>query len=132
MRAIHHILHGCSLSDPVLHVIAEPIPVLLVTADNVGIMDQGQQHTHRTCLKGPHREKWVDAEFTQLDKHNSHGMFGPPLLRSDVPLSGTVVRPICTYSQKGCGTFKARECINGKQLVRMGHTFEHTYAACME
>jgi hypothetical protein len=22
--------------------------------------------------------------------------------------------------------------MNGKQLVRMGHTFEHTYAACME
>jgi hypothetical protein len=132
MRAIHHILHGWSLSDPVLRVIDEPTPVFLVTADNAGTMAQGQKHTRRTCLKGPHREKWVDPEFAHLDKHNSYGMYGPPLLRSDVPSSGTVVRPIWTYSQKGCDTFKARECMNGKQLFRMGHSFEHTYAACME
>jgi hypothetical protein len=59
-------------------------------------------------------------------------MYGKPLPRSSVPSSGTAVRPICNYSQKGCGTFKARNCMNGKQLVCMGHTFEHTYAACME
>jgi hypothetical protein len=96
MRAIHHILHGWSLSDPVLHVTTEPTPVLLVTADNAGTMAQGQKHTRRTCLKGPHRKKWVDAEFTQLDKHNSYGIYCPPLLRSDGQSSGTVVRPIWT------------------------------------
>jgi hypothetical protein len=80
----------------------------------------------------PHREKWVDAEFSQLEKHNSYGMYGKPLPRSAVCSSDTVVRSIWNYSQQGCGTFKARECMNGKQLFRMGHTFEHTYAACME
>jgi hypothetical protein len=59
-------------------------------------------------------------------------MYGAFLLHSDVPSSGTIVRPIWTFSQKGCDTFKARECMNGKQLVCMGHTFEDTYAPCIE
>jgi hypothetical protein len=117
---------------PVLRVQPVTSQVSLVIADNAGTMAAGQKHTRRTCLNGPHREKWVEAEFSQLDKHNSYGMYGKPLSRSPVPSSGTVVRPIWNYSQKGCGTFKARTCMNGKQLVRMGHTFEHTYAACME
>jgi hypothetical protein len=95
-------------------------------------MTTGQKNTQCTCLNGPHREKWVDTKFSQLDKHNSYGMYGKPFPCSAVPSAGTAVRPIWNYFQKGCGTFKARECMNGKQLVRVGHTFEHTYAACME
>jgi hypothetical protein len=132
MRAIHHILHGWDVSDPVLRVTPVADPVSLVTADNATTVATGQKHTQRTCLNGPHREKWVDADFSKLDKRNSYGMYGKHLPRSAVPSSGTVVRPIWNYFQKGCGTFKARECVNGKQLFRMGHTFEHTYAACME
>jgi hypothetical protein len=108
MGDIHHILHGWSLSDTTLHVTADPTPVLLVTADNPDTMAQGQKHTRRTCLKGPHREKWVEAEFTHLDKHNSYGMYGSPLIRPEIPSPGTIVRHIWTYSQEGCGTFKAQ------------------------
>jgi hypothetical protein len=38
MRDIHHTLHGWSHSDPVLHVTAEPTPVLLVTVDDANMM----------------------------------------------------------------------------------------------
>jgi hypothetical protein len=98
MQAIHHVLHGWDLSDPVLIVAPAPHPVTIVTAENASTMAKCQRHTRRTCLKGPHREKWIDAEFAQLDKHNSYGMYGPPIARSAVPSSGTVVRPIWNYS----------------------------------
>jgi hypothetical protein len=122
LRAVHHVINNWDLSDP----------VLLVTSENAGTMACGAVHTRRTCLKGPHRASWIDAEFAQLDKHNSYGMYGPPVFRKAVPSSARVVRPIWQYSQKGNGTFKACKCMNGKQLTRMGLTFEHTYDACME
>jgi hypothetical protein len=98
MRAIHHILHGWYLSDPILRVTPVAAPVSLVTAENAATVATGQKNTHHTCLNGPHREKWVDAEFSQLDKHNSYGMYGKPLYRSAVSSSGVVVRPIWKYS----------------------------------
>jgi hypothetical protein len=122
LRAVHHVIHGWYFADP----------ILLVTADNAATIYSGQALTHRSCLKGPHRANWIDAEFAQLDKHHSYGMYGPPLSRSAVPYSTKVVRPIWNYSQKGEGTFKAHKCMNDKQLVRMELTFENTYAACME
>jgi hypothetical protein len=122
LRAVHHLLHGWDPADP----------VLLVTTANASTMASGSVHTRRTCLKGPHRASWIDAEFAQMDKHHSYGMYGPPIPCSAVPSSARVVRPIWQYSQKGNGTFKARKCMNGKQLTRMGLTFEHTYAVCME
>jgi hypothetical protein len=122
LRAVHHLLHGWDLADP----------VLLATSSNASTMASGNVHTRRTCLKGPHRASWIDAEFAQMDKHHSYGMFGLPIPRSALPPSARVVRPIWQYSQKGNGTFKARKCMNGKQLTRMGLTFEHTYAVCME
>jgi hypothetical protein len=122
LRAVHHLLHGWDLADPVL---------LFATA-NASTMASGHVHTRRTCIKGPHRASWIDAEFAQMDKHHSYGMYGPPIPRSAVPPSARVVRPIWQYSQKGNSTFKARKCMNGKQLTRMGLTFEHTYAACMD
>jgi hypothetical protein len=94
IRVIHHIVHNWSLSDPVIHITVDHIPVLLVTVNNAGMMAQGQKHTHCTCLKGLNRKNWIDAEFVQLGKHNSYGMYGIPLLRSDVPSSGTIVCPI--------------------------------------
>jgi hypothetical protein len=95
-------------------------------------MASGAVHMCRTCLKGPHRASWIDAEFAQLDKHHSYGMYGAAVPRKAVPSSARVIRPIWQYSQKSNGTFKARKYVNGKQLTRMGLTFEHTYAACME
>jgi hypothetical protein len=122
LRAVHHVIHNWDLSDP----------VLLVPSENVGTMASGAVHTRRTCLKVPHRVSWIDAEFAQLYKHHSYGMYGAPVPRKAVPSSARVARPIWQYSQKVNGTFKARKCMNGKQLTRMGLTFEHIYAACME
>jgi hypothetical protein len=95
-------------------------------------MASGAVHTRRTCLKAPHRASWIDAEFAQLDKHQSYGMYGAPVPRKAVPSSARIVRLIWQYSQKGNCIFKTRKCMNGKQLTRMGLTFEHTYSACME
>jgi hypothetical protein len=102
MWAIRHVLHGWTLSEPVLHVTSEHAHVLLFTADNTGTMAQGQKNTRRPCLQGPHRKKWVEAEFTQLDKYNSYGMYIVPFHRYAVPSYGTAVHPIWNYSQKGC------------------------------
>jgi hypothetical protein len=71
LRAVHHVIHNWDLSDP----------VLLVTSENAGTMASGAVHTRRTCLKGPHRASWIDAEFAQLDKHHSYGMYGAPVSR---------------------------------------------------
>jgi hypothetical protein len=78
MRVINHVLHGWNFPDPVLCVPSEASHVSLVTADNASTMEVGQKHTQRTCWNGPHREKWVEAEFSQLYKHDSYGMYGKP------------------------------------------------------
>jgi hypothetical protein len=119
---VHQVLHCLVMSDP----------VLLITSKNISTMASGTTYTCRTCLKGPHRDAWIEAEFSQLDNHHSYGMYDPPLIRSGVPHSIKVVHPIWQYSQKGNGTFKARKCMNGKHLVCTGIIFEHIYAACME
>jgi hypothetical protein len=51
LRVVHHIIHGWDLTDP----------VMLVTLENAGNMANGTHHTHRTCLKGPDKEKWMEA-----------------------------------------------------------------------
>jgi hypothetical protein len=113
LHVVHHVIHGWSLDDP----------VMLVTAKNADTMATGTTHTHRTCLQGPDREKWLASEYDMLDKNDSYGMCGAPTSRRDVPPDAKVVRPIWNYSQKGSGLHKARKCMNGKQLVRMGVKF---------
>jgi hypothetical protein len=83
-------------------------------------MAAGTTHTRRTCLQGPDREKWLEAEYDMLDKNDSYGMYGAPTSRRDVPHDAKVVRPIWNYSQKASGLHKARKYMNGKQLVHMG------------
>jgi hypothetical protein len=122
LRVIHHVLHGWDLADP----------VLMVSAANAITMAHGQKHTRRTCLRVPDRDKWITAEFAQLDKHHSYGMYGQPVARHQVPADSKVVLPIWNYSQKAQGEHKARKCMDGKQLVRMGTKIGNTYAACME
>jgi hypothetical protein len=122
LRIVYLILCGWDLNES----------ILLVTAANATNMADGTKHTRRTCLKGPDRDKWIGAEFNQLDKHHSYGMYRNPIPRSSVPSDAKVVRPIWNYTQKGSGEHKARKCMDGKQLVRMGATIGNTYAACME
>jgi hypothetical protein len=104
----------------------------MVTAANATNMAAGTKHTRRTCLLGPDKDKWLAAEYAQLDKHNSYGMWGDIIARSDVPPDAKIIRPIWNYTQKGSGEHKARNCMDGKQLVRMGAKIGNTYAACME
>jgi hypothetical protein len=51
LRVVHHILHGWTLDDP----------VMLVTAENAATMANGTHHTCCTCLKGPDKNKWMEA-----------------------------------------------------------------------
>jgi hypothetical protein len=74
----------------------------------------------------------MEAEFDMLDKNDSYGMYGTAVKRRNVPSTAKNVRPIWNYSQKGNGVHKARKCMDGKQLVRMGVKFTNTYASCME
>jgi hypothetical protein len=132
MHAIHHIFHGWDVCDPVLLIVAADAPVTIATAKNADTMVKGQNHTLRTCLKGPHRDQWVGAEFKQLDMHHSYGKYGKPLPRLAVPPNTMAVRPIWNYSQKCDGIFKACKCMNGNQLVCMGRQFDNTDVGCME
>jgi hypothetical protein len=122
LRVVHHIIHGWDLSDP----------VVLVTVGNADTMAKCTHHTRRTCLKGPDKDKWMEAELDMLDKNNVYRMYGTAVKRRSAPSTARVVRQIWNYSQKGNGVHKARKCMDGKQLVRMGVKFTNTYAACMD
>jgi hypothetical protein len=97
LRVVHHVIHGWDLTEP----------IMLVTPENADNMATGTRHTRRTCLKGPDREKWLDAEFDMLDKNDSYDMYGAPTKRSAVPPDAKVVHPIWNYSKKGMGLHKA-------------------------
>jgi hypothetical protein len=86
MRAIHPILHGWDLDDPFFMVSTFIDTAKLVTAKNADTMASGARHTHRTCLQGPHRDKLIEVEYAQLDKHHSYGMYGTTLARAQPPL----------------------------------------------
>jgi hypothetical protein len=122
LRVVHHIFHGWDLSEP----------FFLVTASNLDNMASGTKLTRRKCRKGPDRDKWIDAEFSQLGKHHSYGMYGSNLTRSEVPSDAKIVHPIWNYFEKGKGEHKGHKCMDGKQLVRLGTNIRSTYAACME
>jgi hypothetical protein len=104
----------------------------MVAAANASNMAAGTKHTRCTCLLGPDKDKYMAAEYAQLDKHHSYGMWVDAIARRDVPPDAKIVRPIWNYTQKGSGEHKARNCMDGKQLVSMGAKIVNTYAACME
>ena len=122
LRVIHCVLHDLPLD-------MEP-PVMLISESNLA--NSKVKLTRKKCLQGDEKTKWKSAEFSQLDKQDSYGMYGKPIPRWSLPKMAKVVRLIWNYTQKSDGTHKARDCLNGKQLARMGAKFEHTYAACME
>jgi hypothetical protein len=49
---------------------------MLVTAKNAGNMSQCTYDTRFTCLKGADKDKWFEAEFDMLDKHDLYRMYG--------------------------------------------------------
>jgi hypothetical protein len=83
-------------------------------------------------MQGPEREQWIEADFGQLDKHHSYGMYGCSIPRTAVPKDAKVVHPLWNFSKKRSGERKAIKCMDGKQCVRMGATLVNTYSTCME
>jgi hypothetical protein len=76
LLVIKHVIHPWDLSDP----------VMLITADNTANTADGKGHTHRKCLQGPERDFWIEAECAQLDKNDSYGMHGVPIIHHATPL----------------------------------------------
>lgn len=74
-------------------------------------------------------ELWREAEYKQLDTHESDGMFGKPCPR---PRNAIVLHSIWSYSLKWDGTRKARNCGDGRPL-RDDHCrrLESMYTACV-
>jgi hypothetical protein len=105
---------------------------MFVTAESAGNMAKGTHDTHRTCLKGPDKENWMEVEFDMLEKNNVYGMYGSPMKRRNVPSTSKSVCPIWKYIQKGNDVYKAHKCMDGKQLVCMGVKLSNMYTACME
>jgi hypothetical protein len=105
-----HVIHDWELSDT----------VIIVTAANAGNTAAGTKHTCRTCLTGPYKDKWIAAEYAQLDKHHYYGMGGATVARRDVPPDAKIIRTIWNYIQRGSGEHKARNCMDGKQRVYVG------------
>jgi hypothetical protein len=75
LRIFHHVLYGWDLL----------YQVLMFTAVNANNMAAEKKQTCHTCLLGPDKDKWMTAEYAQLDKHNSYGMLGAAIARCDVP-----------------------------------------------
>jgi hypothetical protein len=88
LRIVHQVLHGWDLSEP----------VLLITMANASNMVDGKKHTHRTCIKGPERDQWINTECVQCDNHHSYSMYGDSVAWSKLQPDAKNVHPIWNYS----------------------------------
>ena len=71
------------------------------------------------------------AEKKQLDKHFAHQVFGGPISRQQLPPGEKVCHQLWNYYIKRCGTYKARDFLNGKQLTKMGTLYKNTFNVCV-
>jgi Reverse transcriptase (RNA-dependent DNA polymerase)./Integrase core domain. len=87
------------------------------------------QFTRKQLMQRDDFASWREAEYKQLDTHESDGMFGKPCPR---PRNAIVLRSIWSYSLKRDGTRKARNCGDGRPL-RDDHCrrLESVYTACV-
>lgn len=87
------------------------------------------QFTRKQLMRRDDFELWREAEYKQLDTHESDGMFGKPCPR---PRNAIVLHSIWSYSLKWDGTRKARNCGDGRPL-RDDHCrrLESMYTACV-
>jgi Reverse transcriptase (RNA-dependent DNA polymerase)/GAG-pre-integrase domain len=75
-------------------------------------------------------EQWRASEHKQLDNMAEQGMYGPPTVAPD---GAIVLRSHWTYSFKGDGTRKARNCCDGSERAAPAlHGEAKTYASCVE
>ena len=59
-------------------------------------------------------------------------MYGPPIHCSQIPPASYVIHPVWNYVIKKDGTYRACNCMNGKQLTKKGVQFVNTYSTCIE
>ena len=80
---------------------------------------EGQEETtpssHASAMK-LNKPKWEAAERKELDNHERLGSFRM-INRKDVPPGRKLVRLIWVYKIKRDGTYKARLCVQGCNLV---------------
>jgi Reverse transcriptase (RNA-dependent DNA polymerase)/GAG-pre-integrase domain len=75
-------------------------------------------------------EQWRASEHKQLDNMAEQGMYGLP---TRAPEGAIVLRSHWTYSFKGDGTRKARNCCDGSERAAPAlHGEAKTYASCVE
>ena len=87
------------------------------------------QFTRKQLMSRPDFPQWQEAEFRQLDTHDSDRMFGDPCPR---PSYAIVLRSIWSYSMKWDGTKKARHCGDGRPLRDdRFRRIEAIYTACV-
>jgi hypothetical protein len=87
------------------------------------------QFTRRQLQTRDDFDKWLDAEFKQLDRHDADRMFGEPCPR---PYLAIVLRSIWSYMIKWDGTRKARHCCDGRPLRDdRFRRLESIYTACI-
>ena len=121
-----HVIHCCTNGFP----LDMNPPIMLISETNLD--NSKSKLTTTTCLRGPEQHQWKFDAFSQLDKQDFYRMYGTPILRRLLPPNAKIVKLIWNFKQKSDGTHKACDCLNGKQLTRLGSKFEHTYTACME
>jgi hypothetical protein len=87
------------------------------------------QFTRKQLIQRDDFHLWLEAEYKQLDTHESDGMFGPLCPR---PQNSIVLRSIWSYMMKWDGTLKARNCSDGRPLRDAHyHHLEAVYTACV-
>jgi hypothetical protein len=87
------------------------------------------QFTRRQLMARDDFDKWLEAEFKQLDRHEADNMFGDPCPR---PRLAIVLRSIWSYMLKWNDERKARHCCDGRPLRDdRFRRLESVYTACV-
>ena len=104
-----------------VHVLDGPSPAVNLAATS----------NRRKCQLRPDWSKFKEAEHKQLNVHFEMGVYGEPVPPHKTPPDAVCVRQVWSYYQKRSGEYKARDCLNGKQLTRQGTLYKNTYAICV-
>ena len=75
--------------------------------------------------------KFREAEKKQLDNNFDMQVYGKICHQGKPPDNEIVCHSVWNYYIKGNGEYKARECLNGKQLTRRGTHYNNTYNVCV-
>jgi Reverse transcriptase (RNA-dependent DNA polymerase). len=136
---IHHIAHIFKTGEEIKYqprvdaewfrYFDELVQQLTLTADEYILKTSTSQFTCKQLMQRDDFNQCREAEFKQLDTHESDGMFGKPCPR---PPKAIVLRSIWTYILKWDSAHKARNCGNGRPLRNdLYRRLEAVYTACV-